>query len=210
MSDPDERLDWRKLGSVELTPILSASLDVFYEYGYHGTTVREVARRVGVTVPALYYHHDSKEGLLIALLELSTADVLARVRAADADGGDDAVLRLANVIEAIVLRMTTRPRLAALEGEVRYLSGENRRRYRAVRKGIEDVVLQIVRDGSARGVFDVDDPAESTRAILGMCQSIPRWYHAEGTLSPQQVAERYVAITMRIVGVHGGSATSAE
>ncbi|MGW6693641.1 TetR/AcrR family transcriptional regulator [Rhodococcus sp. NPDC054953] len=192
---------WRQLDDVELTPILSASLDAFYELGYHGTTVREVARRVGVTVPALYYHHDNKEGLLIALLELSTADVLARAHDADADGGGDPVRRLANVIEAIVLRMTQRARLASLEGEVRYLSAENRQRYRAVRKGIEQVVLRIVEDGSASGVFDVDDPAETTRALLGMCQSIPRWYHAEGTLSPEKVAGKYAAIAMKTVGV---------
>ncbi|EME19763.1 TetR/AcrR family transcriptional regulator [Rhodococcus triatomae] len=196
----EPQIDWRRLEEVQLTPILSASLDAFYELGYHGTTVREVARRVGVTVPALYYHHENKEGLLIALLELSTADVLARAHAADADGGDDPVQRLANVVEAIVLRMTTRPRLASLEGEVRYLSAENRQRYRAVRKGIEEVVLQIVEAGAESGAFDVDDPAEITRAILGMCQSIPRWYHAEGTLSPQEVARKYVAIAMKIVG----------
>ncbi|CRK54326.1 TetR family transcriptional regulator [Rhodococcus sp. RD6.2] len=197
----ESHIDWRQLEEVQLTPILSASLDAFYELGYHGTTVREVARRVGVTVPALYYHHENKEGLLIALLELSTADVLARAHAADEEGGDDPVRRLANVVEAIVLRMTTRPRLASLEGEVRYLSAENRQRYRAVRKGIEEVVLQIVEAGAESGTFDVDDPAEITRAILGMCQSIPRWYHAEGTLSPQEVAGKYVAIVMKIVGV---------
>lgn len=193
---------WRQLEDIALTPILSASLEAFYELGYHGTTVREVARRVGVTVPALYYHHDSKEGLLIALLELSTADVLARAHAADADGGDDPVLRLSNVVETIVLRMTQRARLASLEGEVRYLSAENRQRYREVRKGIEQVVLRIVEDGSASGDFDVDDPAETTRALLGMCQSIPRWYHAEGTLTPQEVARKYVAIALKTVGAH--------
>lgn len=193
--------DWRRLEPFELTPILSAALDAFYETGFHGTSVREIARRVGVTVPALYYHHENKEGLLIALLELSTSDVLARAHAADADGGDDPVQRLANVIEAIVLRMTNRARLAALEGEVRYLSPENRQRYRVVRKGVEELVLKIVEDGSKSGVFDVDDPAETTRALLGMCQSIPRWYHAEGTLSPEEVAQKYVAIALKVVGV---------
>ncbi len=46
---------------VELSPILSAALDAFYEKGFHGASVRDIARRVGVTVPALYYHYDSKE-----------------------------------------------------------------------------------------------------------------------------------------------------
>jgi hypothetical protein len=33
-----------------------------------------------------------------------------------------------------------------------------------------------------------------------MCQSIPRWYHAEGTLSPEAVAKKYVAIALKTVG----------
>ncbi|NMD95506.1 TetR/AcrR family transcriptional regulator [Rhodococcus sp. BL-253-APC-6A1W] len=192
--------DWRTLQPLDLSPILSAALDAFYETGFHGTSVREIARRVGVTVPALYYHHENKEGLLIALLELSTSDVLSRAHAADAEGAGDPVRRLANVIEAIVLRMTMRSALAALEGEARYLSPENRQRYRAVRKGIEDLVREIVEEGAATGDFDVDDPAETTRALLGMCQSIPRWYHAEGTLSPEAVAKKYVAIALKTVG----------
>ncbi|MFC9357830.1 TetR/AcrR family transcriptional regulator [Rhodococcus sp. ACS1] len=192
--------DWRRLEPTKLTPILSASLDAFYEHGFHGTSVRDIARRVGVTVPALYYHHENKEAVLLALLELSTSDVLERAHAASADGGDDPVQRLANVIEAIVLRMTMRSRLAALESEVRYLSPENRQRYRTVRKGVEELVLEIVKEGKKRELFDVADAAETTRALLGMCQSIPRWYHAEGKLTPDAVARKYVEIAMKTVG----------
>ncbi len=72
------RPEWRRLEPLELSPILSAALDAFYEKGFHGASVRDIARRVGVTVPALYYHYDSKEGLLVALVELGTGDVLAR------------------------------------------------------------------------------------------------------------------------------------
>ncbi|WP_137723244.1 TetR/AcrR family transcriptional regulator [Prescottella subtropica] len=192
--------EWRRLEPLELTPILSAALDVFYEKGFHGSSVREIARRVGVTVPALYYHYENKEGLLVALIELSTGDVLHRARAANEAGGDDPAQRLANVVAAIVLRMTDRARLAAVEGEARYLTGENHERYRTVRKRIETIVSDIVRDGVTAGVFDVDDAAETTRAVLGMCQAIPRWYHAEGELGPEAVAAKYVAIAGRIAG----------
>ncbi|MDH6280347.1 AcrR family transcriptional regulator [Prescottella agglutinans] len=192
--------DWRSIEPLELTPILSASLDTFYESGFHGASVREIARRVGVTVPSLYYHHQSKEGLLIALLELTSDDLRSRALAANAAGGDDPVQRLAKVIFTIVLQMTNRARLAALEAEARYLGPENWERYRAVRKRIEGLALEIVHEGNRTGDFDVDDPAETTRAILGMCQAIPRWYHAEGTHSPEVVARKYVEIALRMVG----------
>jgi hypothetical protein len=55
--------------------------------------------------------------------------------------GDDPRRQLTNVIESIVLRMTTRSRLMALENEDRYLSPENRQRYRPVHKGVEELAL---------------------------------------------------------------------
>lgn len=191
---------WRRVEPPELSAILSAALDAFHENGFHGASVRDISQRVGVTLPTLYYHHKNKEGLLLALLEYSTGDVLARAHAASAAGGDDPTRKLANVIEAIVLPMVIRSRLAALEGEVRYLSPENRLRYRVVRKGIEEVVLEIVEDGNARGVFHVIDPAETTRAMLSMCQAIPRWYDPAGPLTPDMVASKYVEIALTMVG----------
>lgn len=199
-SAKDATASWRRIKPLELTPILEAALEGFYDNGFHGTSVREIARRVGVTIPALYYHHQSKEGILLALLEVSTSDVLARAHTAYADGGDDPRQQLTNVVEAIVLRMTTRSRLAALEGEVRYLSPENRQRYRVVRKGVEELVLGIVTEGAERGAFSVADIPETTRALLAMCQSIPRWYHAEGELTPAEVAQKYAVIALNTVG----------
>lgn len=49
--------------------ILDASRRLFAERGYHRTTVRDIAGRVGVTDGALYRHFRSKRELLEALLE---------------------------------------------------------------------------------------------------------------------------------------------
>jgi AcrR family transcriptional regulator len=44
--------------------ILDAGLAVFGEKGYEAGTMREIAKRVGVTEPALYRHYESKEAIL--------------------------------------------------------------------------------------------------------------------------------------------------
>ena len=48
--------------------ILDASLDLFAERGFHGTSMREIARAVGVRESALYHHFDSKQAIFQALL----------------------------------------------------------------------------------------------------------------------------------------------
>lgn len=192
--------DWRHYEPLELTPLLSAALEAFYEHGFHGTTVRDIARRYGQTVPSIYYHHENKEGVLVALLEEGTGDVAARVRAAAAEGGDRREARFANVVEAIVLHMTQRSRLAALDSEIRHLSPPVRKRYAARRKEIEHILLQIVQDGVRHGEFSASHPAETARAILGMCQAIARWYRPGGGLTPEELAGQYVDIALRTVG----------
>ncbi|RRO20664.1 TetR/AcrR family transcriptional regulator [Saccharopolyspora rhizosphaerae] len=201
-AEPETGAGWREFGPLELTPILDAALDEFRESGFHGATVRQIARRVGMTVPALYYHHENKEGLLVALLELGTSEVAWRVRAAADESPGRPREQFVSVIEAIVLHMAYRFRLAAIDSEMRYLSTSNRRRYGARRKAVENVLTEVIEMGCEDGTFFVDDPVETSRALLGMCQSVARWYHPDGPLSPEELAARYVDIALMTVGAH--------
>lgn len=49
--------------------IQSVALRLFVERGYDGTSLREIAERLGVTKAALYYHFQSKEQILASLIE---------------------------------------------------------------------------------------------------------------------------------------------
>ncbi|MBS9376027.1 HTH-type transcriptional repressor KstR2 [Rhodococcus sp. B50] len=83
---------------------------------------------------------------------------------------------------------------------MRHLSPENRRRYAATRKQLELMALDLVTDGIEKGVFAVDDIPETVRALLDMGQSITRWFQIDGPLTPDEVADRYTAIVLRVVG----------
>ncbi|WP_026454192.1 TetR/AcrR family transcriptional regulator [Saccharomonospora iraqiensis] len=196
----DEGGDWRRYGALELTPLLSAALEAFYENGFHGTTVRDIARRHGQTVPSIYYHHQNKEGVFVALLEKATSDLEWRVRTAADDGGDRPDRRLAYVVEAVVLHMTRRWKLAALEPEQRHLSDRVRKRYARRRRDIERLVSDIVADGVRCGVFTTPHPEETARAVLGMCQFVGRWFRPGGSLTPEDVAARYADLALATAG----------
>jgi AcrR family transcriptional regulator len=47
--------------------ILDVALELFTEQGFDGTSLREIAERLGVTKAALYYHFESKDDILLAL-----------------------------------------------------------------------------------------------------------------------------------------------
>ena len=49
--------------------IRTVALEMFAERGYDGTSLREIAERLGVTKAAVYYHFKTKEDILASLLE---------------------------------------------------------------------------------------------------------------------------------------------
>jgi AcrR family transcriptional regulator len=63
--------------------ILRAAVRLFSRRGFDGTSVRAIADAAGVAQGLLYAHFDSKEGLLIALMDASVFDVEQTLNQAD-------------------------------------------------------------------------------------------------------------------------------
>jgi AcrR family transcriptional regulator len=61
--------------------ILDVTLELFTEHGFEGTTLQQIADRLGFTKAALYYHFRSKDDLLQALIAPVVAEVDALLSA---------------------------------------------------------------------------------------------------------------------------------
>jgi AcrR family transcriptional regulator len=59
------------------TRILETALELFAEHGFDGTTLQQIADRLGFTKAALYYHFRSKDDLLQATVSPAIADLEA-------------------------------------------------------------------------------------------------------------------------------------
>jgi AcrR family transcriptional regulator len=198
--EADPGSEWRRYDELNLSPFLEAALEEFLAHGYHGGSVRAIAGRVGTTLPTLYYHHGSKQGLLVVLLMSSMHDVLRRCRNALDEAGDRPEDQLANIVECITLYMTHRSRLALLDAEIRSLEPENRERYRTQRKELSVMLRHIAVRGVEDGVFTTSYPTEAVRAVLTMCQAVAGWYRTDGALTEAEVAQHYVAIALGALG----------
>jgi AcrR family transcriptional regulator len=54
-------------GAATRERILDVALDLFTDQGFDGTSMREIAERLHISKPAIYYHFASKEEILMAL-----------------------------------------------------------------------------------------------------------------------------------------------
>ena len=81
---PAARTDLRRVrGDERRKRILSTAVDVFGEQGYRGTSLREIARRVGISDAGLLHHFGTKTGLLAATI--AERDELDRTRREEAE-----------------------------------------------------------------------------------------------------------------------------
>src|ERR1700688_153236 len=80
--------------------ILDAALDVFSEHGFEGSTLQQVADRLGFTKAALYYHFRSKDDILGALVAPASAGIQAMLEAHT--GTPDSPARRRQRMEAIL------------------------------------------------------------------------------------------------------------
>ena len=55
--------------------IQDVALELFTEQGYEGTSLREIAERLGVTKAALYYHFKTKEDIVASLVADRVAEL---------------------------------------------------------------------------------------------------------------------------------------
>src|SRR6187399_683170 len=103
--------------------ILEVACRRFSEQGYEGTSLREIAEDLGFTKAALYYHFQSKDQIIMALLEPMeglVSDLLERLSAATDVAGWGAALtwiidRMHENIELFVLVERNRAALDNLE-----------------------------------------------------------------------------------------------
>jgi AcrR family transcriptional regulator len=193
---------WRLADDEDLTPILATARDLFYEVGFHGTTVRDIAGRVGVTVPALYYHHANKEAILSALLDRSIGSVIGRCEQALSEAGEDPADQFRNIGECLARYMANHRKSAAMDAEIRALSPAARKLYSVQRRRVEQMVSDTISRGVAAREFEVTSPADTGRALLGMIQAITLWFiPGGGRLTASELAARYVDIAERTVGL---------
>ncbi|MCX0243023.1 MULTISPECIES: TetR/AcrR family transcriptional regulator [Streptomyces] len=188
----------------EVTPeaarrLLVAAVDAFAERGYHATTTRDIAGRAGMSPAALYIHYKTKEELLHRISRIGHDRALAVLEAA-ADGDGTAAERLATAVRSFVRWHAERHTTArVVQYELDALGEEHRTEIIALRRRTDAVVRRIIGEGVASGEFDVPDVPGTTLAVLSLCIDVARWFNAQGSRTPDEVAELYAGLVLRMV-----------
>jgi len=176
--------------------ILASAAKIFFTKGYHATTIEDVARDVGMLKGSLYYYIDSKEDLLYELLlgVIEQGDAYIRTRLVGIDRPIEALrVALKGHIEYIIQNQV---RVGLFLHEFDTLPGRRQKHIREAMQRYQQMFIEIVRRGQARGKFVADDAWLLVNGMLGMGNWIYRWYRGDKLPDRDIVQTTFVSLLM--------------
>jgi AcrR family transcriptional regulator len=199
----------RPAGEERRRQILDEAIQCFAARGFRGTTIRELAGRVGLTEAALYRYFPSKEALYQAILDEKTAapSPIEALEAAAQAGDDRAVFTglaqsfLASVeADPSFLRILLYSSLEDHELAAPFFA----QRIRRVRDFVAGYIARRSQEGAFRGL----NPKLCARAFLGMVVDfliVREVFHHrdEYPEGPEEVAETFVSLFLEGVRADG-------
>ena len=179
----------------DLSTVVDASVGVFTERGFDGTSMEDLSQRLGISKSAIYHHVESKDALLGMALD-QALDGLEQTAAEVRGLEGPAVARLEVLIRRSVAVLVDRLPYVTLLLRVRGNS-EVERQALARRRRIDRLVAELVNEAVAEGDLRPDlDPTVTARLLFGMVNSLTEWLKPGGKHDASELADVVAAVAL--------------
>jgi AcrR family transcriptional regulator len=171
---------------------------LFVRNGYDGTSMRDLARNLGLRPSSIYGHVKSKQELLFRVMERLMDEVLARANEALKAGGEPEEL-----VRRLVVTNICQPgpyETALLQSELKNLQPSHRASIVRKQREYRNLWLGVLDHGQKRSVFKIKDPKLAFLGIDGALIHIERWFNPSGRLTRLDVAEVFVDWILNSLG----------
>lgn len=173
--------------------VLRMAAQVFNEKGYLATSLDEVAERLHVTKPTLYYYVKSKEEILYECVHIGLTMLQDAIREVDAEGGravDKLVAGMRKYAEIVTMDFG----MCVIRVGEDPLPPDSRRKLRRLKAAIDGEFRDLIRLGIEEGSIKPCDPKIAAFTLAGALSWIGRWYRPGGPLTPEEIADQCIAL----------------
>lgn len=190
LSSPWKKIDREREREVKRAAVIQAGAAEFNGRGYRQTSLDDIAARLGVSKPTLYYYVKSKEDLLFEIFRIGLEQLGETAQEAEAIEAI-APEKLARLVRSWVVLMSTEVGRTMIRVSDNELSPEVRAEIRRIKRGPQRQLEAILAQGQADGSLAVDDVKTSASAIAGAMNWVATWYHPDGRIPPEQMADQF-------------------
>lgn len=162
--------------------LLNAARDVFFEDGYQKASMRQVARRTGMTQAAIYYHFTDKEDLLFTIIDEFTERFAAMLMGAMASAQSPQE-KLSNLVSTQLDMLIEYPKdLKILSQDKGHLSEMRLRVIRSKEKTVLTIYRACLEEMRKAGCLTDIDSTVAAFTIIGAINWLYQWYRPDGDL----------------------------
>lgn len=177
--------------------ILDAAGRVFARKSYLGATMDDIAAELGGSKGILYYQFTSKQDLIVETRR-ETAGRAAQRLEAIAAGPEPVEQRMELALrDLIAANFSDLSRHVILTPVTMGLDKVHAAQVRAIERRYEDVMVGLLEEGAAEGVFIACDTNVMAFTLIRACLSPAWWYREGGGSTQNEVTEIVSGLLMR-------------
>jgi len=177
--------------------ILDAAAQIFREKGFHAASMQDIAEAVNLQKASLYYHVNSKQEILLTLLDRALDLLIEKIESVLVEPlPPDEKLRQAMRVYLQVM-LENLDLAAVLLLEHRSLEPKYHALHTPRRDRFERLWRDLIVEGYDQGVFTCADPALASRFLLGVLNWTITWYRPDGSLTPAEIAEQFANLFLQ-------------
>ena len=177
--------------------IYAAARALFSTRGYAATTVRDIAKEVGIRGASVYAHVDGKERILWDLvIEAADAfrDAVRPIMASTLAPDEKLRLAMAEHVTVIARNIETS---TIYFHEWQHLSPARRRAVRDRRDTYEQLFRAVIAEGIRKRVFAKRDARHVSIVLLSSLNGVSTWFRPSGPLSPESLGALYADLLLK-------------
>lgn len=183
--------------------LLASARDAFARQGYNGTTTRDIAYGANMSPAAMYIHYASKQEMLHRLSMIGHQACLESLQDAIKDAVSPVKQFRAGYYDFAYWHAKHHVISRTIQYELNYLQGESYASVAEVRRSIEDVFSDIIKQGVRVGEFSIANVEITTVAVLAMAIDTARWFPSRQMSDPDELATQYTLLADKMLNGRG-------
>ena len=189
----------KKKGSILKDKIINIAVDLFAAKGFKGTSIRDIANPIGISISTIYHYFGNKEGLILAVMQHSAYQILDRllnISKRDMDPLDRFKILMENHIY-MALTYTKKAKIINIVSiDTEHLSDKGNQIARKVQRNILDIYVKELGILEKSGYVQARSITVLAFNVLGIINWLIRWYRSEGPLSLEEVSQEIVSFVL--------------
>ena len=177
---------------------IRAAASVFAENGYHGSSTRDIAERMGIKQGSLYYYFNSKEDALSEVCLYGVQDYAERMQTIAASDQSFEAKLTATVTSHLTKYREKNEALRVYNAERLYLPATKREKLYELGSGyrqqLETIFSDAVESGELRPSIDCHF---ASQAVIGLCNAWGELIVRDPDLDLAEVIEKCVDLLLK-------------